>query len=81
MRFSRPITLARKTLAADREPLVCTPLVGASEDAITRELAAILPKRPDVLEWRVDFSGIADSDRVVALGRAIQRQAGPSRSS
>ena len=77
MRFSRPITLARKTLAADREPLVCTPLVGASEDAIARELAAILPKRPDVLEWRVDFfSGIADSDRAVALGRAIQRQAG-----
>ncbi|MER2557330.1 MAG: type I 3-dehydroquinate dehydratase [Candidatus Competibacter denitrificans] len=77
MSFSRSIHLARKPLAADQEPLVCTPLVGATEEAIARELAVILPKRPDLLEWRVDFfSGIADSSRVVALGQMIQQQAG-----
>lgn len=77
MSFSRSIHLARKSLAADQEPLVCTPLVGATEEAVARELAVILPKRPDLLEWRVDFfSGIADSGRVVALGQMIQQQAG-----
>ena len=77
MAFSRPITLKRKTLASEREPLICTPLVGSDEADVRRELAAILPKRPDLLEWRVDFfSGIADGDRVVALARTIREQAG-----
>lgn len=77
MPFSRPIILKGKSFPAEREPLVCTPLVGATEAAIERELAAILPKRPDVLEWRVDFfAGIADTQRVVALGQTIQQQAG-----
>jgi 3-dehydroquinate dehydratase-1 len=77
MLFSRPISLKRKSLAVDKEPLVCTPLVGATEDAISHELAAILPKRPDLLEWRVDFfSGITDNGRVVALGQTLQQQAG-----
>ena len=77
MTFSRPITLKGKSFPAEREPLLCTPLVGASEAAIERELAVILPKRPDVLEWRVDFfSGIADPRRVLALGQTLQQQAG-----
>lgn len=77
MSFSRSIRLARKSLATDQEPLICTPLVGATEEAIVRELAIMLPKRPDLLEWRVDFfSGITDSRRVVALSQDIQRQAG-----
>lgn len=77
MSFSRPIILKGKSFPAEREPLICTPLVGATEAAIKRELAVILPKRPDVLEWRVDFfSGIADTRRVMALGHTIQQQAG-----
>ena len=54
-----------------------TPLVGADEAAVLRELAVILPKRPDLLEWRVDFfTAIADTGRVVALAQAIREQAG-----
>lgn len=76
MSFSRPIELKNKTLAADKEPLVCTPLVGADEAAVGRELAAIVPKKPELIEWRVDFfAGIADTGRVVALARSIQQQA------
>jgi 3-dehydroquinate dehydratase len=49
------------------------PLVGADEAAVLRELAVILPKRPDLLEWRVDFfTAIADTGRVVALAQAIR---------
>ena len=72
MSFSRPIQLNNTPLGAGKEPLVCTPLVGADEAAVLRELAVILPKRPDLLEWRVDFfTAIADTGRVVALAQAI----------
>lgn len=77
MSFSRPITLKNTGLPSAREPLVCAPLVGADEAAVQSELAAILPKKPELLEWRVDFfSGIADVDRVVALAKTIRQQAG-----
>ena len=77
MSFSRPIQINNTLLGAGKEPLVCTPLVGADEAAVLRELAVILPKRPDLLEWRVDFfTAIADTGRVVALAQAIREQAG-----
>jgi 3-dehydroquinate dehydratase-1 len=42
------------------------------------ELEAILPKRPDMLEWRIDyFEGIADADLVVETARAMKRAAPP----
>lgn len=77
MSFSRPIVLKGKVLDGGKEPLVCTPLVGADEAVIDRELTAILPKKPDLIEWRVDFfAGIADTGRVVEQGRAIAARAG-----
>ena len=76
MAFSRPIELKDQTLTADKEPLSCAPLVGTSEEAVLGELAAVVAKRPDLLEWRVDFfSGIAETERVVALGRLIRERA------
>lgn len=76
MPFSRPLELKNRVLVADQGPLVCAPLVGASEEAVLSEVRAILPKNPDLLEWRVDFfSGIADSARVVALAKAIRQNA------
>jgi 3-dehydroquinate dehydratase-1 len=41
------------------------------------ELAVVLPKQPDVLEWRVDyFDAIGDSAAVIAAARAIKQAAG-----
>ncbi|HHW76034.1 MAG TPA: type I 3-dehydroquinate dehydratase [Xanthomonadaceae bacterium] len=77
MSFSRQIVLKGKGFDLGKEPLICTPLVGSDEEAIDRELTAIVPKEPDLIEWRVDFfSGIADVGRVVELGRAIKAKAG-----
>lgn len=77
MSFTRPIALRGRVLDSGKEPLICTPLVGSDEKAIDRELVAIAPKKPDLIEWRVDFfSGIADRHRVVELGRAIKARAG-----
>lgn len=77
MSFTRPLVLKDRTVGASREPLACTPLVGRDEDAVRRELDAVLGKAPDLIEWRVDFFGaIGDTARVVALGREIRARAG-----
>ena len=52
-------------------------MVGRTREAIVDELAAIVPKGPDLLEWRIDFfEAIGDLARVVATARAIRAAAG-----
>ncbi len=78
MPYSRPIALAHRVIGADREPLVCAPLVGRDEATLRTELDAVLAKAPDLVEWRVDFfEGIGQVQRVVSLGREIRERAGP----
>ena len=58
--------------------LIITPLVGRTPAGIEVELEAIVPKRPDMLEWRIDFfEGIADRALVQATAHSIRRAAGP----
>jgi 3-dehydroquinate dehydratase-1 len=70
---SKPLVLGGKSL---KFPLVCTPLVGRSYAQILSEVQHVLPKNPDLLEWRVDFfEGIADTVQVLALAAAIRQEA------
>ena len=58
-------------------PLICSPLVARTPDRLASEAAAVLAKRPDVIEWRVDFFGkIAETTAVLASGRALRAAAG-----
>jgi len=58
-------------------PLICSPLVARTPERLAAETAAVLAKRPDVIEWRVDFfEAIADSAAVVAAGRVMRAAAG-----
>jgi len=58
--------------------LICTPLVGRLKEEVLRELAVILPKEPDVIEWRIDyFKNIGDLAEVLELARTIKEAAGP----
>jgi 3-dehydroquinate dehydratase I len=67
------IHLRGKPIAAGALPLICTPLVGRTRDAVLAELAAVLPKKPDLIEWRVDFfEGIGDTALVIDTARALQ---------
>src|SRR5476651_1811346 len=78
MSSPKPITLRGQPVAGGKLPLICTPLVGRSLDALMAELAVVLPKKPDVLEWRVDyFEQLANTGAVIAAARAIKNQAGP----
>jgi 3-dehydroquinate dehydratase I len=57
-------------------PLICTPLVGKTSEAVLGELATVLPKGPDAIEWRADFfSDLADTKAVVELGKKIKESA------
>jgi 3-dehydroquinate dehydratase-1 len=72
-----PLVIRGKTLNRVGDPLICTSLVGRNKKAIDDELASIVPKRPDVLEWRVDFfDKIHEPDQVENAALAIRRAAG-----
>ncbi len=77
MSARRTIEKAGRARGGGELPLVCTPLVGRTRGAVLDEVRAILPKKPDVLEWRVDFfEGIGRIPEAVELGRAIRALAG-----
>ena len=73
----KPILINGKPLAGGALPVIITPLVGATREAILDEVAAIVPKAPDLLEWRIDFfAAIGDVDAVIATALAIRQAAG-----
>jgi 3-dehydroquinate dehydratase-1 len=77
MKTSRPIEIHGHAIAGGKFPLVCTPLVGRTFERLMGELEVLMPKKPDVLEWRVDFfDQIGDSDAVIAAALAIKEKAG-----
>ena len=58
-------------------PLICSPLVGRTRERLLTEAANVVAKKPDVIEWRVDyFDAIADVTAVVEVARAMRATAG-----
>lgn len=58
-------------------PRICTPLVGRTRERLLAEVAGILPKSPDLLEWRVDhFGALADTATVISTLRELRAKAG-----
>jgi 3-dehydroquinate dehydratase-1 len=77
MHIGRPITIHGKPLGSGRFPCICTPLVGRTHAQVLAELALVLPKQPDLLEWRVDFfTAIDNLTAVLELAAAIRAAAG-----
>jgi 3-dehydroquinate dehydratase-1 len=70
---ARPLAIDGVPIAHGRVPVVCVPLVASTRQRILDEVAAVMAKSPDVLEWRVDhFAGIVDGPAVVAVAHAIR---------
>lgn len=66
-----------KSIGAGNKPLICTPLVGKTRPEVLAEVASVLAKKPDIIEWRADFfAGIADSGEVIATAKAIRQAVG-----
>lgn len=58
-------------------PLICSPLVGRSRERVLAEAANVAAKKPDVIEWRVDFfEQIADRKAVVEVAGAMRKTIG-----
>ena len=71
--MKKRIELHGKPVAGGKLPVVCAPLVGATRDALVAEASAVAAKRPDVVEWRVDFyQPIASVPEVLEAGRALR---------
>jgi 3-dehydroquinate dehydratase I len=77
MAHPKPIQLNGQPIGTGAFPLIITPLVGRTPSDLMEELESILPKKPDMLEWRVDFfEAIADADLVMETALRIKRTAG-----
>ena len=77
MQTNKPIELNGQPIAGGKFPLICTPLVGRTLEKLMTELDVVLSKKPDVLEWRVDFfEQIGDTAGVIAAASAIKSKAG-----
>jgi len=77
MAKAKPITLHGKPVAGGAMPVICTPLVGGTREALLAEIAAVLPKQPDVVEWRADyFAELGDTQAVIDTGRALKAACG-----
>lgn len=73
----RPIQWHGAPLGGGRFPAICAPLVARTRETLLAEAAAVAAKKPDLLEWRVDFfEGIADTKSVVELASALKQAAG-----
>lgn len=77
MQLGKPIELHGKPVSGGKFPLICTPLVGRTRDKILSEVQLILAKKPDILEWRVDFfEAISNTAEVISLAADIRQAAG-----
>jgi len=55
-----------------RIPYICTPLTGKNREEILFELETIIPKQPDLIEWRVDFfEEIHNTKHVLTIAEEI----------
>jgi len=58
-------------------PLICSPLVGKTNERLLAEAAVVIAKKPDVIEWRVDyFEKIGDTAAVLETGRGLRAAVG-----
>lgn len=72
----RRIELHGRPVGSGAYPSIITPLVGRDAAALRAELAAIVPKRPDILEWRIDhFDGLGDLGATLTMARELKAAA------
>jgi len=73
----RPIAVNGQALAGGRLPAVCAPLVAPTLPQLQAEARQVAGKKPDLIEWRVDFfQALADTGAVLAAASALRAAAG-----
>jgi 3-dehydroquinate dehydratase I len=73
----KAIELDGRRFGSGNFPAICAPLVGRTREKLLAEVVVVAAKKPDIIEWRVDFfDGIADTAEVVAIAKQIRSAAG-----
>jgi 3-dehydroquinate dehydratase-1 len=73
----KPILVQGRPLAGGHLPAVCAPLVASDRASLLAEAAAVAAKRPDLIEWRVDFfQGHERAQEMAALSRELRDTTG-----
>jgi 3-dehydroquinate dehydratase-1 len=73
----KAIELKGRAAGTGRFPAICAPLVGRTRERLLAEVAVVAAKRPDILEWRVDFfEGIGDTAQVLDVLAGLRQAAG-----
>ena len=73
----RAIEINGRPAGSGRFPAICAPLVGRTMQRLLDEVSVVAAKKPDILEWRVDFfEGIADTLLVADLCGRIKAASG-----
>jgi 3-dehydroquinate dehydratase-1 len=76
MKSAKVIDIRGRMLGGET-PLLCTPLVGKTGERVLAEAAAVVAKKPDVVEWRVDyFQSIGDATAVLETARRLRAAVG-----
>jgi 3-dehydroquinate dehydratase I len=58
----------------EKKPYICTPLTGRNVNELIAELNNIVPKKPDLIEWRADFFELIDQvDQVILAAQKISK--------
>ncbi|MDU4961336.1 MAG: type I 3-dehydroquinate dehydratase [Sporomusaceae bacterium] len=69
--------MTRTLIGQTSSALICTPLVGADTAELLLQLRQVLPKQPDVIEWRADFfAAVANAGAVIDTAGRIRELAG-----
>src|SRR4051812_34470985 len=77
MHARRMIELNGEPVAGGKQPLICTPLIARTRNGVLAEVAKVRPKKPDILEWRVDFfDAIGKTNEFLETEKEIGRAAG-----
>lgn len=70
------IQIGGKIIGRADRPLICTPLVGKTRAAVLEEISIVVPKQPDLIEWRVDsLESKSDIASVIDLATEIKATA------
>ncbi|NPC56804.1 type I 3-dehydroquinate dehydratase [Caenimonas soli] len=73
---AKAIEVNGRPAGSGRFPAVCAPLIGRTSEKLLAEVAIVAAKKPDILEWRVDFfEGIGDTAQVIGLAARIKQAA------
>jgi 3-dehydroquinate dehydratase-1 len=72
LKYSGGVIVEKELFA--KSPTICTPLTGKNTEEIIAELKSIVPKKPDLIEWRADFFDQVDHfDQVILTAQEISK--------